>query len=150
MGEALVRLRRVCFVCSLVLASGCGTVDPGEVTLATPQRLPNAVLFGSRVHPLLPRQAGCAATECHASSSLFPLHEAEPLATTSSIEHPLDLPDPLLSDYFTVLSRVNMDNPMASPLFRWAQGDEPSHPGGDALNAEALQTILDWIHGAGP
>ncbi len=138
------------FFCLLGLGSACGTVDPGEVTLARPQRLPDPVRFAAFVHPALTQDSGCAATECHARSALFPLHTADALPSDSEIAHPLDLPEPFRSDYYTVLSRVNFDNPTASVLFRWADGDEAEHPGGDALDAESRQMLLDWLAGVGP
>ena len=151
MGEKQIRRQRVGLTCLFILllfSSACGTVDPGEQTLASSQRMPDPVLFGARIHPMLTQDAGCAASQCHGSSDLFPLQSAEALPSDSGIDNPLTLPEPLRSDYFALLSRVDFDNPLASPLFRWSQDELDAHPGGAVLSADQRQDLIEWIQGA--
>ncbi len=130
----------------LVLIHSCQTVDPGERTVVQPQFFPDPTQFGTTIHPLL--QARCASTECHGRPSTFRLHDAPaPLPPVPPITHPLLLPEPFRTDYFSVLYYVDLDQPDESELLRFAWGSARGHPGGAVLSDDERNAILDWLAG---
>lgn len=129
-------------VATALIASGCG-LDLGVPGAARIDRLPDPLQFGSRLHPAL--LAACGTAACHGARRTFWLHATDPLPSTASVTHPLELPEPLRSDYYAVLSFCNLSMPETSPLIRW---DEPTHAQamGDELQAE----LLAWLRGPAP
>jgi len=130
----------------VVCPAGCGTVDPGERSLARWSRTPDPTTFGRSVHPAL--GASCATSGCHRRTTTFSLHPADPLPVDQRADNPEDLPDRLRTDFFTVLAFCDLDVEEQSPLIRWGSGQQPSHPGGEALSASDRDAIIQWLEEA--
>jgi hypothetical protein len=123
-------------------------VDPGATELARIRRLPDPRIYGLQIHPML--VASCATAGCHGQPSQFELQAAEQALTPETqISHPLDLPEPFRSGYYTVLGASDLEVPEASRLLRWATGAEPSHPGGRALEQADQTALLAWLRSGG-
>lgn len=146
------RKRILCLVaCGWVLAAvvcpaGCGTVDPGERSLARWSRTPDPTTFGRSIHPAL--GAGCATSGCHRRTTTFSLHAADPLAVDQRADTPEELPALLRTDFFTVLAFCDLDAEERSPLIVWGSGEQPAHPGGEALSASDRDAIIQWLEEA--
>ncbi|HOX44612.1 MAG TPA: hypothetical protein PK668_13515 [Myxococcota bacterium] len=125
--------------------AACGTVDDGTRTLGPIQRLPDPERFARQVHPQL--SSACAAAACHGreDASLRLTASPEPLPAASHPVHPLDLPQPFLADYYTVLAFCDLGFPEASQLLAWGADEPGSHPGRAALTPAAREEILSWL-----
>ncbi|MBN2495242.1 MAG: hypothetical protein JXR96_11660 [Deltaproteobacteria bacterium] len=134
----------------LVYAS-CGSVDLGETGLPRMSTLPDPEVFGRSLHAELARADGCAAAGCHGrEGASFRLHPADPLGAGFEAAHPLELPEPQRSDYYTVLAFSDLAAPLSSRLLVWGEGADGAHPGGEALTMDLRQAVVDWLSGEVP
>ncbi len=132
----------------LAAAAGCGPVDPGRSSLAASKQLPDARSYALHIHPAL--ADGCATAACHGRpGGLQLVAAAQALPPDTVVAHPGELEEPFRSGYYTVLGYCLLDRPELSPLLLWGGGEQPAHPGGDALGDEQLVAILDWLRDAG-
>lgn len=144
----LDRLRRLALLGMFVVATACGSIEPGEADLGPIRRLPDARRFGLEVHPLL--TSNCSAASCHGGPGTFRLEPAEvALLPDQQIDHPQDLPEPFRTGYYTVLDLCDLNFPEASQLLRWGTGDRPEHPGGQALGPAEAAQIVTWLRSGG-
>ena len=141
--------RVLAFTGWLLLGLGsCGTVDLGELNLSQWQETPDPVTFGNQIHPLL--SSNCAASKCHGRSASFSLHPINETQTIlSDINNPVDLPEPLRTDYYTVMAYCDLDSEETSELLIWGSGKQSEHPGKKALSPEEYQQILQWLENEG-
>ena len=142
----LVKLQ-VCLAlwAGLVCLAGCGVVDPGERSLSAWRVVPDAQMFGSQVHPVL--AASCSAASCHGREAAFTIHDATALPDDAGVTHPSELPEPLRTDYYTVLAYSDPEIPENSLFLVWEAGSQRPHPEQGVLSVEQRQLVLRWLRG---
>lgn len=144
----MVTLTRHCWWwilgCELLCATSC-IIDPGARSLPPVGRIPDPVVFGAQIHPLLITQ--CAAQACHGGHNTFLLHQAEPISPQAEFTTGLDLPGVLADDYFTVLALCSLAQPPQSHLLKWGTGKPSTHPGQAAMSTELQELIISWLQG---
>jgi len=128
----------------LLLLAGCGSLDQGETTLSRWRTVPSPVTFAREIHPALINS--CATSGCHARATSLTLHLTEvTLPSDSGMTDPYDLPPPLKEDYFSIMAFCDLDLVQSSPLLVWSDGRQEAHPGGQALDSDARDEIVDWL-----
>lgn len=129
-------------------SAGCGTVDPGRSSLPAWKQMPDARSYALHIHPAL--SDSCASAACHGRPGGLQLAAAaQALPPDAAVTHPRELEEPFRSGYYTVLGYCRLDRPELSPLLLWGGGEQPAHPGADALSDEQRAAILDWLRDAG-
>lgn len=132
----------------LAAAAGCGPVDAGRSSLAASKQLPDARSYALHIHSGL--VDGCATAACHGRPAGLQLVAAtQALPPDAAVAHPRELDEPYRSGYYTVLGYCRLDRPELSPLLLWGGGEQPAHPGGDALDDAQRAAVLDWLRDAG-
>jgi hypothetical protein len=122
----------------------CDPIDPQERSLSAWQKIPDAVVFATEIHPML--AANCATTSCHARDGSFRLNpNVEQISISSLIEHPIELPILLRDDYYRVLAFCDPQIIVDSLLLVWGANTNGLHPGGSKLTAEEQEDIIDWL-----
>ena len=131
-----------------LVVTGCGTIDPGELSISHSSLVPDPGVFGKDIHSRL--VSSCGQPNCHSRPTTLHLDvEADALPVSATVSSPGDLPEPLRSEYFVVLAFCVLELPDSSPLIRFGQGLEPEHAGGQALRAEDAAAVLAWLRSGG-
>jgi len=129
----------------VVCLAGCGVVDPGERSLSAWRVTPDAQMFGSEVHPVLANS--CSAASCHGREVSFRIHQAAALPGDAGVTRPGELPEPLQTDYYSVLAYSDAETPESSLFLLWEAGTQRPHPEQGVLSVEERQLILRWLRG---
>jgi hypothetical protein len=126
----------------------CGPIDTGAMSMTQVLKVPDPVVFAQQLQPLL--EQGCASPACHGRNTSFQIRPAsQPYWPSGDLIHPSQLPEPFLSNYFTVLAYSDLDVPEKSLFLVWGLGAVPSHVGGKALSASDANQLLQWLKGSG-
>ena len=118
---------------SLILITGCGTVDSGERSLPRWQKAPDYTVFSEEIRPVL--ATSCATSQCHGKNTSFSLQAGSEQSD-------------VLADYYTVLAFCDLDFPLSSALLIWGFDELAAHPGGKVLSSDDRDGIVDWLEEA--